>query len=188
MSKRKGLSKKVRFEIFKRDDFRCKYCGQSTANGSILNVDHVIPVSHGGTNDFENLITSCFDCNIGKSDNFLNVSKIISKDFISKENFDDYKEQVKCFFDFVNSKEKTIEKMTDTILSQLGNIDTDFDKNHRQSVRNFIKKINYADLLDYSAQTNAKLFNRSIYSKFKYFCGICHNIIKDKNEAYNGKN
>jgi len=65
MAKRKSLSKKIRFEIFKRDGFTCQYCGK-TPPQVILEVDHINPVISGGDNDVMNLITSCFDCNRGK--------------------------------------------------------------------------------------------------------------------------
>ena len=42
-TKRKGLSKKIRFEVFKRDRFTCQYCG-SQAPQAILVVDHVRPI------------------------------------------------------------------------------------------------------------------------------------------------
>ena len=61
-SKRKNISKKIRFEIFKRDKFTCQYCGQE-APDVVLNVDHINPVKNGGDNNITNLITSCFDCN-----------------------------------------------------------------------------------------------------------------------------
>ena len=47
-----------RFNIIFRDNFECQYCGQ---NGSIkdLTIDHVIPVSRGGRNTWENVVTAC---------------------------------------------------------------------------------------------------------------------------------
>lgn len=42
MSKRKGLSPKVRFEVFKRDSFKCQYCGRS-APDVMLRADHIEP-------------------------------------------------------------------------------------------------------------------------------------------------
>lgn len=63
---RKPISKRLRFEIFSRDSFTCRYCGRQS-DEVILHVDHVIPVCQGGTNDSENLVTSCADCNLGKS-------------------------------------------------------------------------------------------------------------------------
>lgn len=62
---RKPISKKLRFEVFKRDSFICQYCGKS-APSVVLEVDHIEPVSKGGTNDILNLVTSCFDCNNGR--------------------------------------------------------------------------------------------------------------------------
>ena len=40
---RKAISKKLRFEVFKRDSFTCQYCGKS-APDVILHVDHILPV------------------------------------------------------------------------------------------------------------------------------------------------
>jgi CRISPR/Cas system Type II protein with McrA/HNH and RuvC-like nuclease domain len=67
-----SLSKKLRFEVFKRDGFKCQYCGSIPPN-VILEVDHIIPVSKSGTDEIDNLITSCFDCNRGKSNRELTV-------------------------------------------------------------------------------------------------------------------
>ena len=70
---RKPLSKRLRFQIFDRDKFTCRYCGRQS-DTCVLHVDHLIPVSKGGTNDPENLITSCEDCNLGKSDKLIGSS------------------------------------------------------------------------------------------------------------------
>lgn len=55
----------LRFEIFKRDAFTCRYCGKRSPE-AILEVDHVVPRASGGTDDPENLVTSCYECNRGK--------------------------------------------------------------------------------------------------------------------------
>jgi hypothetical protein len=60
-----SISVKLRFEVFNRDNFTCGYCGRKTPE-VILELDHVIPLSKGGTDDLDNLITSCFECNRGK--------------------------------------------------------------------------------------------------------------------------
>lgn len=64
---RKPISNKLRFEIFKRDNFTCQYCGEYAPN-VILQIDHVIPVSKGGNNSIDNLKTACTKCNSGKHD------------------------------------------------------------------------------------------------------------------------
>ena len=63
-----SISKAMRFEIFQRDDFTCKYCGKRTPDGVKLEVDHIVPVSKGGKDIFENLVTACSICNLGKTD------------------------------------------------------------------------------------------------------------------------
>lgn len=78
MAERKNLSNKTRFEVFKRDNFTCQYCGKK-APEVVLNVDHIEPVSKGGSNDLFNLITSCFECNNGKRDKKLDDSTTLDK-------------------------------------------------------------------------------------------------------------
>lgn len=70
-------SKRLRFEILKRDGFRCRYCGASAAS-TILHVDHVVPEASGGEDLPENLVTACADCNGGKSDIGLDESRLPS--------------------------------------------------------------------------------------------------------------
>ena len=65
--KPRSISPNVRFTILKRDDFTCQYCGR-WAPWVMLEVDHVVAVSRGGTGCSENLITACSECNRGKSD------------------------------------------------------------------------------------------------------------------------
>lgn len=83
------MSKKVRFEVFKRDSFKCQYCGKSSPD-VVLEVDHIIPVSKGGENDIGNLITACRDCNRGKSNIELGDDSAIAK---QKEQLDELNER-----------------------------------------------------------------------------------------------
>lgn len=78
---RKSIGKKLRFEVLKRDDFKCRYCGRAQADGVVIHVDHVIPVAAGGRNDPENLVTSCADCNLGKSARMIGDPAIVGVDF-----------------------------------------------------------------------------------------------------------
>lgn len=55
----------VRFDVFKRDEFTCQYCGRRVPDVT-LEVDHIVPKAEGGGSEIENLATSCFDCNRGK--------------------------------------------------------------------------------------------------------------------------
>lgn len=64
-SERIQISKRLRFRVFDRDNFTCRYCGKSPPSVKLV-VDHVIPIAEGGTNDDDNLIASCEECNQGK--------------------------------------------------------------------------------------------------------------------------
>ena len=59
----------LRFNVLKRDNYKCKICGGSPAidNNIQLQVDHIYPFSKGGKTMLENLQTLCKDCNLGKS-------------------------------------------------------------------------------------------------------------------------
>ena len=58
------IAVKKRFDVFKRDEFKCQYCGKA---GGKLEVDHVKPLCQGGSDDMDNLKTACFECNRGKA-------------------------------------------------------------------------------------------------------------------------
>lgn len=64
--KRKPIRPSQRYRILKRDNYTCQYCGRSAPKVE-LHIDHKIPVSCGGNNADENLVTACADCNLGKA-------------------------------------------------------------------------------------------------------------------------
>lgn len=59
------ISRRIRFEILRRDGHTCRYCG-AQAPDVPLTVDHVIPRALGGSDEPSNLVTACRDCNFGK--------------------------------------------------------------------------------------------------------------------------
>lgn len=61
-----AVSKRLRYEVLRRDNHTCRYCGASAPDVP-LRVDHVTPVALGGTDTPDNLVTSCEPCNSGKS-------------------------------------------------------------------------------------------------------------------------
>jgi 5-methylcytosine-specific restriction endonuclease McrA len=62
---RNKMTLKLRYEILKRDGFKCVLCGK-TAKETRLEVDHIIPLCDGGKSVKSNLRTLCFECNRGK--------------------------------------------------------------------------------------------------------------------------
>lgn len=62
-----AFSRRQRFEILRRDDHRCRYCGVPASRATLV-IDHVVPLALGGTSDAWNLVAACEPCNAGKSD------------------------------------------------------------------------------------------------------------------------
>lgn len=62
----KTTSRRTRFKVLERDGYRCRYCGK-TSDDIAIDVDHVVPVREGGSDDLDNLVAACVDCNSGKS-------------------------------------------------------------------------------------------------------------------------
>ena len=93
MEKRKSLSKKTRFEIFKRDSFTCQYCGKS-APDVILVIDHILPVSKGGVSDLLNLLTSCDSCNAGKGARLISDSSSVERQISQLKEINERREQL----------------------------------------------------------------------------------------------
>lgn len=115
-AKRKALSKKDRFEVFKRDSFTCQYCGKK-APDVVLHIDHIEPVCDGGTNDFLNLVTSCRDCNSGKSNRKLTDTSVVDKQRKQLEELQEKKEQLDMMFQWQKSlieiEKDTVQRASD---------------------------------------------------------------------------
>lgn len=65
---RRKMTSSLRYDVLRRDGFRCQLCGATASDGVLLHVDHIVPVSKGGKTEMSNLRTLCERCNLGKSD------------------------------------------------------------------------------------------------------------------------
>lgn len=61
-----AVSKRLRYEVLRRDNHTCRYCGASAPEVS-LTVDHVVPQALGGSDEPSNLVAACAACNNGKT-------------------------------------------------------------------------------------------------------------------------
>lgn len=67
MATRKKISASLRWQVFARDNFTCRYCGvQAGKDGVEIHADHIISVADGGDDSIDNLLTACQQCNGGK--------------------------------------------------------------------------------------------------------------------------
>lgn len=61
---RNGVTQELRMSILHRDSFACKICGVWSDQLGVMQVHHIIPVSHGGDDCENNLICLCRGCHI----------------------------------------------------------------------------------------------------------------------------
>lgn len=176
MSKRKSLSKKLRFEIFKRDLFTCSYCGTKPP-GTVLEIDHIIPVVAGGDNDKNNLVTSCFDCNRGKGIISLKtVPNPISENIeLLKEKELQIKEMSKFLSSIKRRETKSINKIA-KIYSENHPAYELTKKFKNMSVRKFIRLLPINEVEEAMEKSTSYIDDPN--DSLKYFCGICWNKIK----------
>ena len=102
MAQRKAISKKMRFEVLKRDKFTCQYCGKQSPS-IVLHLDHIKPVSKGGKNTLLNLVTSCVDCNLGKGARELSDESELEKQKAHLSALAEKQDQIKMMIDWRES-------------------------------------------------------------------------------------
>lgn len=148
MSKRKTITNKTRFEVFKRDSFTCQYCG-GKAPDIVLNVDHIKPVSKGGKNDIINLITSCFECNSGKRDRELTDNSVLKKQRDQMEQLNERKQQLEMMMEWRDElnglNDVKAEKLVDYISTKY---EATLSDEAIQDVKKWVKKYPFEVLLD----------------------------------------
>lgn len=66
-NERAKVTPSMRYNILQRDGGKCQLCGRTADDGVVLEVDHIIPISKGGSTTHNNLQTLCRECNRGKS-------------------------------------------------------------------------------------------------------------------------
>lgn len=178
---RKQLSTRARFEIFKRDQFTCQYCG-STPPAVVLHVDHIHPVSKGGKNDKSNLVTSCSSCNLGKSDVPLTVvdGSLQEKATLIKER----EAQIKGYYKAIAAQKKRIESESWEVARMLCLDDEleSYNKIRMLSIRRFLDQISFHHVMHAAEVTANKFRGSQSESSFKYFCGCCWKMIREGNE------
>jgi len=167
-----SLTKKTRFEVFKRDGFRCVYCGKSPPE-IILECDHVEPKSKGGTDDINNLVTACFDCNRGKRD--IPLDKIPNQ---LTENLEILKEKEAQILEY----RKYIKRIERRVKKDLNKVHTTFqltypgctltEKFLTTSVKKFIKTLPLNEVIE-AMEIACSHFEDDPERTTRYFCGIC---------------
>ena len=175
-----AISRALRFEVFKRDSFSCQYCGRQTPQ-TILEIDHIIPKSKGGTDDINNLITSCFDCNRGKGAVPLAVLKIADTRKQEIQKLKERRKQIEAYEKFLHEEKVKEEQVLQEINDYWASFcDGEFILNEDglSSVRRFLTRLTPMEVKE--AISIAAIAVEDIEDRFRYFCGVCHNKIAEK--------
>jgi DNA-directed RNA polymerase subunit RPC12/RpoP len=176
-SARIAISKKTRFEVFKRDGFVCQYCG-ATPPKIVLHVDHILPVKEGGKNNIDNLVTSCEPCNLGKGATLLtSVPRSLRDKALEVQERED---QLKGYNEILQARAMRIESDAWDVAAALEGkefVET-FNRANLMSIKRFLDRLPTAVVIDAAEQALAK-FTYSSKKTFSYFCGICWARIRE---------
>ncbi len=170
-------NKKDRFEVFKRDGFRCQYCGR-TPPEVILELDHIVPKAGGGPDNIDNYVTACFDCNRGKSNITLDSIPPALKDKIAEMR--ERREQVEAYTKFLEDEEYSIatdvQSVNNTFTKYFPgfSLSESFQKTTVKPILRSLPTIKVCEAMELACLRMGHDRERAA----KYFCGICYNWIK----------
>ena len=171
-----AIGKKVRFDVFKRDGFACQYCGRNPPS-VVLEVDHIQPVSGGGSDHKDNLITACFDCNRGKGAERLTTipATVAEKAEIIAEKI----AQAKAYERLRKRQAKLMDAQIDEVEAIFKAVfnGSGFSCQFRQSVGKFIDRLGIEKVIFAFSKASAKI--NKAEKACQYACGICWNMIKE---------
>lgn len=172
--KRRAISKKTRFDIFKRDCFACQYCG-ATPPGVLLHVDHIQAVASGGSNSMDNLITACAPCNLGKGARALSVAPQALADK-ARETAERELQLAGFQAIFEDKRQRLIDETWRVSKALWGEDTTSVRSDDFQSVKRFVEKLGLHETLD--SVDIARASRVASYKLFRYFCGVCWSKIR----------
>ena len=176
--KRKQISTKTRFEIFKRDQFTCQYCGAIPPK-AILHVDHIVAVAAGGVNDSDNYVTACSDCNLGKGARPLDSVPQSLKDRASE--ISEREAQLLGYHNIMEEKRLRLEEEVWRVASALeGKKIKRWDNRDFASVLRFVGLLPFHTVLDAAEYSRARSISWSDSRRFRYFCSICWRKIREE--------
>lgn len=175
---RKQISKKKRFDVFKRDGFRCVYCG-ATPITELLHVDHITPVVEGGTNDIDNLCTACVPCNLGKGGRSLSdIPQALSE---KAAQIAEQEEQLAGYQKILAAKRDRIQDETWEVIWAYDENCQTLSRSDFESIKRFVEKLGLHAVREAMETAASKGFSQQ--RTFKYFYGICWNLIRGGKDA-----
>lgn len=177
--RRKPLSRTTRFEVFKRDEFRCQYCGRHPPE-VLLEVDHVVAVVEGGDDSEANLITACFDCNRGKGARSLDA---VPKSLATRAaEIEEREQQLAAYRAVLQARADRIDDEAWQVIKSLFPEDIDSDgvcttkTEYLYAAQRFTKLLPLLLLIE-AAELARSAISWDRHTRFLYFCKVCWNQI-----------
>jgi hypothetical protein len=191
-----AVSKRLRFEILRRDNHQCRYCGRCAPDVK-LTVDHVVPETLGGSDDPANLVAACSECNGGKSSVPADAPTVadVGADAIRWASAMEQaaaldrqrrSSDVRFVADFIDQISVIIKADPDELqycMPDMTSAAVGGAAGFRKTITKFRDcGLNLGDL-DYAIRKAAA--NRAIddQNNWKYFCGICWRMVQDRQET-----
>lgn len=188
---RKNISKKLRFEIFKRDAFTCQYCG-AKAPDVILELDHIIPVAKSGTTDILNLITACKACNAGKSDRELSDNSVIERQREQLSELQERKEQIEMMIEWQRELAVLDDYAEDKVSNFWAELVSPYklNENGMGKLKKLLTKFGYEQVMEamrisvkqYVEYHDDKPVQKTVEEAWRKIGGICKLRISDRDD------
>lgn len=171
----RSISKKVRFDVFKRDAFTCQYCGAHPPS-VVLEVDHIHPVAEGGDDAPENLITACFNCNRGKGAALLTVA---TPDLAQRSaELAEREAQLAGYSALMQiARERREDEAWQVAEILKPGASEGYSTRNLDSIKRFIDRLGVAEVIRAAdiARSKPRMVDAA---RFKYFCGVCWRFIR----------
>lgn len=175
-----AISKRLRFEILRRDNHTCRYC---SATDEPLTIDHVIPTTLGGTDDPTNLVAACRDCNAGKSSVPADAPLVddVAADALR------WTRAMRLVAETASVEREARNELHKRFWNEWeswgGQTMAPMPDDWPDTIDRFLQAgLTFGDLLQHLDIAQRKTTIDG-YARFKYFCGICYRVLSQRQDA-----
>lgn len=183
--KREPIGQSIRWQVFARDGFCCRYCGkQAGQNGVVLVVDHMVSLADGGDDRYDNLLTACLPCNAGKSAKSINgvptSAEVVERQTKMTARMEDAAESVRRAGEAQRELEQEIVDLKCRIY---GNESVEFTQGEMTYMIRLVDEFGAAAVVEwYTAAASRRV---PAYRAYRYVCG-CAKQAREKQGLANG--
>jgi hypothetical protein len=171
---KKPIPPKVRTAILTRDGYTCQLCGARPPSAAMC-VSLIVPLEQGGTDDTDNLFTICDECRFGRSAKpgdplqpLTERAKIVAAN----------EKKFRALQHVFQARRDRLEGQAWEVIRAFGHTEDTFRSDWFTSTVSFLEKLTLPEVR-HAAELALARYRDSIPTRWKYFCGICWNRIKE---------